>query len=218
MAKRREVSACAFCGAPDGVTDDHLPPRGCFPAPVPADRITVPCCERCRLEWGSKDDEHFRNVLHCAEWLENDPRSQAVRDVIGRSFQRPEGARYAEGFVAAMEDVFTPDGNAEEKVAVPLDDRVSRVVERIARGIYWRELRRPVPRTHIVERAQLDQYRKNVEKVLGRIGQYARGVVRAWNGQFQYVFIAEPTVGEAFFTCCFFGRAWALAFIRRRRT
>lgn len=46
---------CAYCGASNPETHDHIPPKGLFSPPLPPDLITVPCCARCHT--GTSRDE-----------------------------------------------------------------------------------------------------------------------------------------------------------------
>jgi hypothetical protein len=54
---------CIYCGHAPGVTRDHVPPKCFFEEPCPnIRRITVPCCETCRLR-GESNDAHARNLI-----------------------------------------------------------------------------------------------------------------------------------------------------------
>jgi len=59
---------CYLCGASNPATKDHLPPKGFFPDPKPANLITIPCCNSCNHSF-SADDEAFRVFLSSAECL-----------------------------------------------------------------------------------------------------------------------------------------------------
>jgi hypothetical protein len=50
---------CYLCGATENLTRDHIPPKGLFPKPRPANLYTVPCCYACN-NGASKEDEYFR--------------------------------------------------------------------------------------------------------------------------------------------------------------
>ena len=57
------MKMCIYCGRQPGKTRDHVPPKCFFPMPMPAiNRITVPCCETCRVNRG-KNDGRVRNIL-----------------------------------------------------------------------------------------------------------------------------------------------------------
>ena len=55
---------CIYCGCRPGGTDDHVPPKCFFAEPCPNDvqRITVPCCDPCRIA-DEKSDAFVRNIL-----------------------------------------------------------------------------------------------------------------------------------------------------------
>lgn len=61
MSRKAEADKCYLCGAP-ATTSDHIPPRGVFPSPRPANLITVPACKACN-QGCSLDDEYFRTVV-----------------------------------------------------------------------------------------------------------------------------------------------------------
>lgn len=55
---KQRKKVCAYCGADNWTTSDHIPPAACFPSPRPSTLITVPCCEKCNHGF-SNDDEEF---------------------------------------------------------------------------------------------------------------------------------------------------------------
>jgi hypothetical protein len=50
---------CYLCGSRDGLTRDHVPPKGLFPKPRPTNLPTIACCFRCN-NGAAKDVEYFR--------------------------------------------------------------------------------------------------------------------------------------------------------------
>lgn len=60
--QQTQVQMCVFCAERPAVTKDHVPPKGIFARPLPADLITVPACEECN-KGSSKEDEEFRAML-----------------------------------------------------------------------------------------------------------------------------------------------------------
>lgn len=146
---------------------DHVPPKGIFPEPLPSDLITVPCCSACHANT-SDDDTHFRNVLLSAAELENEPRAAKARERVLRSLARPQQRRYSVAFVESMQDVdvFSDGGIWLNSLpGIPLTPRIGKVVERITRGLFWREFRQPVPATHEVVKPHLDQAGRSLEKL-----------------------------------------------------
>lgn len=54
---------CIYCGQNPGITRDHIPPRCFFEEPCPSiNRITVPCCEPCKLA-DEPNDAKARNLI-----------------------------------------------------------------------------------------------------------------------------------------------------------
>src|SRR5689334_1954265 len=53
---RKNPRPCVFCGAADGTTKDHVPPKGIFVNPRPQ-LITVPACARCNNRTSQLDEE-----------------------------------------------------------------------------------------------------------------------------------------------------------------
>jgi len=57
------MEICVYCGRHEGTTRDHVPPRCFFPTPMPnINRITVPCCDGCRIS-GGKNEALVRNIF-----------------------------------------------------------------------------------------------------------------------------------------------------------
>ncbi len=135
----RVTPTCAYCGRGSPKTVDHVPPRGIFPYPLPSDLITVPCCLACRADT-SVDDQHFRDVLLSAAELEHE-RAAKARERVTRSLARPEQERYSTTFLRSMVDIdIYSEGGIwlDRQPGIPLSPRIGKVVERIARGLYWR--------------------------------------------------------------------------------
>ena len=56
-------SLCIYCGQNSGATRDHVPPQCFFEEPCPnINRITVPCCESCKLA-DEPNDAKARNLI-----------------------------------------------------------------------------------------------------------------------------------------------------------
>lgn len=88
------VDSCAYCGAPNAGTMDHLPPVSMFPPPKPSNLISIPCCEQCRRGW-SKDDEYFRlAVVSCASLFPT-PARDSVNEAVLRSMRREQSKKFA---------------------------------------------------------------------------------------------------------------------------
>jgi hypothetical protein len=127
---------CVFCTQGSGDTDDHVPPRCFFPTPPPANLITVPCGEACRLK-DQKDDQFIRNLFISFVETEGHP---AVATYLAprrdKSFYEHKSMvpKLTEIIVAA--EVRGPSGDLIGTApAFNLDDpRVHRFIERVARA------------------------------------------------------------------------------------
>src|SRR5436309_2883728 len=62
-ASLMKKALCIYCGNSPGVTRDHIPPQCFFEEPCPnINRITVPCCESCKLA-DEPNDAKARNLI-----------------------------------------------------------------------------------------------------------------------------------------------------------
>jgi hypothetical protein len=140
------TGACAYCGAIGTVTDDHIPPRNLF-APPRVGLITVPCCERCRNgTW--LDDEYLRIALSRRDDARAHPSLAALQPDIDRSLQRPEAPLLAARIERETEPAHytTAEGLIVPGLVITPDFfKIARVMERITRGLYFREQGRPLP-------------------------------------------------------------------------
>lgn len=138
-------SRCAYCGAP-ATTRDHIPPKKLFPKPWPDDLITVPACLKCNNP-ASKDDEYFiwmMTISAKAVGLEAE-RARKQRLTPDRERRRRMARRVVDN--SGVYDVVTPAGlylGRSRGYTVDLV-RVSRVLERVVRGLYFLERQIPVP-------------------------------------------------------------------------
>jgi hypothetical protein len=146
-AARLSRQPCAFCGAPSA-TRDHIPPRGVFGDILKHARgtqlITVPACLTCN--WGSaEDDTYFREVLFLASQQDSEPPEfEDLRATIHRAADKA-GKKYR----TPMQELFrnavpvwgavNPGGVLERGLQFAADwGRIKKVVERVARGLYWK--------------------------------------------------------------------------------
>jgi hypothetical protein len=145
----RESKVCAYCGRP-ATTADHVPPRGLFARPLPADVITVPSCSSCNNN-SSKDDEYFRTVMSVRHDTFDHPDASAAAQRQLTRFNQPGSAKFAKSFVSGVNEVEIRTsaglylGQAGEFTADMR--RVSRVVERIVRGLHFHHHRSRIPDT-----------------------------------------------------------------------
>jgi len=146
MRLRHKV--CAYCGAKNPETRDHIPPKGCFPEPLPSDLITVPCCYACREGW-SNDDEYFRTILLMSQNLSKDARAMKQFKKVIRALSRSKrrGLAHIMGKSLKIATVRTRAGIIIGKQPVVQFDRprIERVLSRIIRGLYYYEYSHPLP-------------------------------------------------------------------------
>jgi hypothetical protein len=189
-----------------------------FPNPLPLDLITVPCCHKCHRDT-SRDDEHFRNVLLSSINLEQEPRAKRARHRVLRSLTRPQQETYWQGFLASMQEVDVLSGGGVwigRQPGIPITPNVPRVIERIARGLYFHEFNAPLPPTHEVARASMDQFGTQITRLATTFGlTFNRR--SAWGGQFAYGFkMVDGDPASGIWIGEFFGRALVFAFFAEK--
>lgn len=216
--KRKPRPICAYCGAADPGTRDHVPPRNLFPART-CNLLTVPCCEPCR-RGQSMDDEYFRATLLAAEELEGCAEADEVRGAVIRSFLRPEGKRLARRVVSAFEevDILSPGGLwLGRQPALRLErERIARLSARVVRALSFTE-------TGVVVSAnwQVKCIRCSPETVTQFV-RYARDLARPWSpirriggGIFEYSFLtAADDSSHSYWLLCLYKRIYFLGSVR----
>lgn len=138
---------CAYCGATENLTDDHVPPRNLFPKPRPSYLITVPACTNCHSNT-SKDDEYFRINLCLHEEAGDHPSAKANWGSIFRSLKRAQAKGLKKQFIKDIHNVQLRTASGlylGNKVAYDVDlGRIRNVVERTIRGLYFAECSLPL--------------------------------------------------------------------------
>lgn len=132
--RRTRAPQCLYCGAREGSTRDHVPPRNLFTKPLPDNLITVPACRSCNKGF-DLDDEYFRQVIT----LGVDPK----RFPIAISAIRNLGGPKKRGFLRKMLSDLSPEKqwmNVER-------ERVDRVTRRIIRGLFFHHTKLPLPQS-----------------------------------------------------------------------
>lgn len=129
-ADERHAAYCAQCGgAPH--TRDHIPPRVFLDEPFPANLPVVGTCGPCNA-CASLDEEYVACLIEVA----------ACGSAVPRDLKRPRVRRALErnpALAARFQAAFDP-----RLVAVAAEaDRVLRVVEKMARGLWAYELAEP---------------------------------------------------------------------------
>jgi len=127
-------------------TDDHVPPQLLFPTAKPAELVFVPACLRCNSE-ASFDDEYIRSVFVVEDRAAQHPEARAAYDSFKRSLRIPEKQGFKRGFFASTEPVriISPEGNVDTGIKTIDMDRISKVLIRVARGLYREAYDRRAP-------------------------------------------------------------------------
>lgn len=151
MVEKGKISnekTCIYCGSSEDMTIDHIPPKALFPEPRPSNMLTVPCCKKCN-ELFSKDDEYFRTALVSHVSVYFDPNVQAVNKKLLRSMSWPEATAMAN---AIRKSLHVVDVNSQGGIYLGRSpamlvsaDRINRVTNRIARGLFYIIHDYPVP-------------------------------------------------------------------------
>ena len=136
---------CYLCGVrlehqakePDGTTSafaytvDHIPPKGLFPEPRPANLITVPCCYRCNQEHSGFDDQ-LR--LLAASAIQRNSAGGVIleRKVFGSTLAKKRQMPFVGSILHSMQAV--PAYPNAVKFSVPAQDVFAGVI-RITKGL-----------------------------------------------------------------------------------
>jgi hypothetical protein len=129
----RKPELCYLCGA-EATTRDHIPPEQFFEV-LPENIITAPACLSCNKSLG-KDEEYFRALLTMECYERNDIARRiwdgpAVRSLWKAGF---DGLRLR--LLKQMGLITLPTGVLRTLV-VGEGKRVTRVIHKIVRGIYF---------------------------------------------------------------------------------
>jgi hypothetical protein len=148
----RSIGSCYWCAEP-AVSVDHVPPRGIFPKPKDAggidyrkNLITVPACSQHNME-ASKDDEYFAAAI-AATWKNNQIAGLQYSTKILRALLKSPalGTR----LFGHRRPIVMRGGRT---YAFQVDrDRITRLVEKIARGLYFHTFKtqfRGIVETHL---------------------------------------------------------------------
>ena len=165
IVKRKRPRQCAYCEAP-ATTKDHVPPKGLFARPLPANLITVPSCETHNNS-ASQDDEYFRATLSFRHDTYTLPDAEAAAARALERMQRKESEGFLRAFLADVkeEEIITPAGlylgtAGSYKVDMP---RLISVVERVTRGLFFHHTKSRLPERSIVKVYPVESFRNNLD-------------------------------------------------------
>lgn len=118
---------CFHCGSAQTETVDHVPPKVFLDKPYPGDLITVPSCRPCNSE-SSDDEQYVASLIEVVICGTTDPR-QLKRRKISETLEHAPALRERLSRASAARD--------GDHFVHPEQERVDRVLEKIARGL-WR--------------------------------------------------------------------------------
>jgi hypothetical protein len=143
---------CVYCGG-EGTTYDHIPPKNLFSKPRPQ-LITVPACQPCNAG-ASQDDEYLRIFLLSDNRVQEHQKAQALMDAFRRSLQRPSAtglgisaARNLRRFPLITETGIYYGQGTELQYDF---NRISKVLIRIVKGLFYHELQEVFPLEYQIE-------------------------------------------------------------------
>lgn len=203
---------CVYCETKGPVTRDHVPPKALFASPRPH-LITVPACPDCHKK-AAGDDEYFVSRISLRHTTGQNPDAVDARGRFVRSLKRPDKRGWRRAFYDTVKqvDVQTPAGIYLGKTgAFDVDlDRVTRVVARIVRGLYYHQLGNRLSTETEVEAfavdglADLDEDGRKAVATIASPVMTAPEQIVGDQQTFRYQFRAVPEEPEA--------TAWLLTF------
>src|SRR5579859_1691054 len=213
-ASTRKPRPGIYCAAIENPAPDHVPPKSIFPKPRPNDLITVPSCLRCN-KGSEKDDEYFKMSLGMRADIEHAPGAAALAQQVMRAWDRDQAKDFT-AFVRStlrIRPIIDNEGREMGRITGQEIDshRIGLVVGRIARGLYFHEIRKALPSDCRVTGAlydALDQtFRRRLEIAL--LGSPPKGIA---NGAFMYAWReASDDSGATMWLMLFYGGAGFVA-------
>ena len=208
---------CVLCTVVGPRTHEHIPPQNLWPRSDRKRCVTVPACQKCNSE-SARDDEYFRIVVAQSIETGEHPAVKLIQPEIVRSLERQffQGLKHTILSRAFPVEFRTEAGLFVGRHLAHMVDakRVSRVVAKIVRGLYYIESTTIMPVSHQVTyivpehldripREQRPQAIKYVNAFQGR--PFKKG---GPGRVFQYSCIAEHQAGGV-------ASLWFLVFFER---
>lgn len=156
---------CVHCGENYATTDDHIPPRGIYPKPRPNNikLHTVPACEECNSGAGVEDEEFKVFVgLSTGEFRDN---QYQVIDSIAKTVGSNQ--KIANQIFRSKIDVYARSGSFVYRPAVTVtfnSGNYCKVIQRIVRGLYWRQTSKFLGKTTKINVFPLDEMKNEFFK------------------------------------------------------
>lgn len=142
--RARRIPKCAYCCISDGTTNDHVPPKVCFPAPRPNNLITVPACQACNNSFSAADGVFATYLGLAVGW--DSPATQRLHD-SNKKVVRNNGRLRAQ-LIEGSRSVRVPraDGLSEEMRIMRFTDPAHELtLKRTIRGLHHHVFNRPLP-------------------------------------------------------------------------
>ena len=222
--KRRPPKAeCVYCGK-HGLRDwDHVPPQNLFPKHTEG-LIKVPSCLKCN-SGASKDDEYFRQVLVLRHDISEDPAAKELYPKVLRSLRHPKKKGMLRSLLRTMTPVemVSPAGLYLGRTGrFEMDPyRLTRVAERIARGLLWHHHKVRLPDSHKVQAFLWDAVpeanRENLKPTLAIFGSVPdRKIGDGSVFRYRYLIDQDEDACASVWLLIFFGRVGFVAWIGRK--
>lgn len=201
LANSKKIQGiCAYCGKVGDVTGDHVVPQCLWPGRVPKNAPVVDACKTCNHISKSSDDTYLRDVLVTNAASATSPRTKRIYPKFLRSMNRNQSQ-----MVNDLRDVRLVEKRQINEMTLNIlasqtaDERIVRILSRIARGLYnFRTgLIMPVTVPITVTGLHDPEYVKHIEGVI--LNKYGSGFSIGDGSVFQCLFAISPV--ESIDTC-----------------
>lgn len=198
---------CYLCGSQNADSVDHVPPRNLFLKKyrkVGPDLITIPAHSKCNKKY-EKDDEYFRYCILVATYRESNRARELWDTKIKKQIHRSESEGFRRYLIekTAPVEIQTPSGLylGDSRIAYLDVQRMDGLLERTARGIYYKKTKMIMPLDLPVRVAMMKPEVKRgriLNESAGKFNSIADGIFKyAWehevnddkNGMFWFVFL-----------------------------
>ena len=145
---------CIFCSQPAD-TKEHIPPKQFFKGIPNKSLITVPSCESCNK--GFQRDEDFFRQFWVSMLMDKSGQAKKIMDnEISRSIKRAPALGWQMFDQMKLVDLYTNSGIYLGKrtvfnVSDSDRDRVTRIVEKIIRGLFYSQFKQLIPNDWLIE-------------------------------------------------------------------
>ncbi len=135
---------CIYCSNEVAATRDHVPPKCFFPKPRPSDLLTVPCCLGCNKST-EKDEELFLATFMFSQAGGSKEGKRLWNQKIDRMYEKNTGLRRIISKSLQYDHTYTPAGLyiGKQMTIEPDLTRAKKVVEKIVRGLYFYQYKKP---------------------------------------------------------------------------